>query len=54
MLYQIHSCMVPDEEVEILVFLLIFLLQKMWKTEDCNLSEDRGQEGGESKRITYQ
>lgn len=54
LLYQIHSCMVPDEEVEILVFLLIFLFQKMWNTEDCNLSEDRGQEGGESRRITYQ
>lgn len=54
LLYQIHSCMVPDEEVEILVFLLIFLFQKMWKTEDCSLSEDTGQEGGESRRITYQ
>lgn len=41
-LYRIHSCMVPDEEAEILVFLLIFLFQKTWKTEDCNLSEARG------------
>lgn len=40
------------DEVEILVFLLIFLFQEMWKSEDHNLSDDRGQEGGES-RITY-
>lgn len=53
LLYQIHSCIVPDEEAEMPVFLLIFLFQKMWKTQDCNLSEDRGQEGGENRRIIY-
>jgi len=46
--------MVPDEEAEILIFLLIFLFQKTWKTEDCNLPEDREREEGGSRRITYQ
>lgn len=40
-LYWIHSCMVPDEAVEILVFLLIFLFQKTWKTKDCNIWRQR-------------
>lgn len=46
--------MVPTEEAEIPVFLLIFLFQKMWKTEDYKLSEAKRREEDGGGRKTYQ
>lgn len=53
-LYQIHSCIVPDEEVEIPVFVLFFLFRKAGRLKVVTYLKigDWRREGVEGQRTT--